>query len=153
MLTLNNKQNHTIQRDPPSVLIFRRQSIQVSPNNTRIGLYYCKEIDKTIPITYSDNNGWKAEIGEEYINNNFPIISKGFINELYDNIEEYNCTELRFNDFSSYELGVEESNDIVELYNRLDEDKRELMLSYIYESEENLMEILDFIKEELKEKE
>lgn len=132
-----NRQNHSVPKDPPSVLIMRRDSIRTFPDGKRVAIYYIKDLDKYIPIAYSDN-AWKPELGESYIE----TIRNNVINE--------SESIMNFNDNTYQYLSLEDSEGVVDLYDQLNENNKNKLLSFMSENVNNLYEVLEFIRENIK---
>lgn len=46
-------EDHNKSMDPPAVLIMKRKSIRMFPNNQRVALYYVDKINKYVTVPYT----------------------------------------------------------------------------------------------------
>lgn len=51
--SLNEKEDHNFPMDPPAVLVMKRKSIRLFPNNQRVALYYVDKINKYVTVPYT----------------------------------------------------------------------------------------------------
>ena len=45
--------NHNKSMDPPAVLIMKRKSVRLFPNDQRVALYYVDKINKYVTVPYT----------------------------------------------------------------------------------------------------
>ena len=114
--------------DPPYVLVLKRQSIRLFPNNTKVALYYNEKLNKTFSVPYGP--GMNPIIQAESLLNdlNFSEDSKGFL----------------FESGESIEILHHEAESLLNLYNKLNESNRKRMLNSLCESKNSFNKILKF---------
>ena len=114
--------------DPPYVLVLKRQSIRLFPNNTKVALYYNEKLNKTFSVPYGPGMNPIIQ-AESLLNNlNFSENSKGFL----------------FESGESIEILHHEAESLLNLYNKLNESNRKRMLNSLCESKNSFNKILKF---------
>lgn len=114
--------------DPPYVLVLKRQSIRLFPNNTKVALYYNEKLNKTFSVPYGPGMNPIIQ-AESLLNNlNFSEDSKGFL----------------FESGESIEILHHEAESLLNLYNKLNESNRKRMLNSLCESKNSFNRILKF---------
>lgn len=114
--------------DPPYVLVLKRQSIRLFPNNTKVALYYNEKLNKTFSVPYGPGMNPIIQ-AESLLNNlNFSEDSKGFL----------------FESGESIEILHHEAESLLNLYNKLNESNRKKMLNSLCESKNSFNKILKF---------
>ena len=114
--------------DPPYVLVLKRQSIRLFPNNTKVALYYNEKLNKTFSVPYGPGMNPIIQ-AESLLNNlNFSEDSKGFL----------------FESGESIEILHHEAESLLNLYNKLNESNRKRMLNSLCESKNSFNKILKF---------
>ena len=114
--------------DPPYVLVLKRQSIRLFPNNTKVALYYNDKLNKTFSVPYGPGMNPIIQ-AESLLNNlNFSEDSKGFL----------------FESGESIEILHHEAESLLNLYNKLNESNRKRMLNSLCESKNSFNKILKF---------
>ena len=114
--------------DPPYVLVLKRQSIRLFPNNTKVALYYNEKLNKTFSVPYGPGMNPIIQ-AESLLNNlNFSEDSKEFL----------------FESGESIEILHHEAESLLNLYNKLNESNRKRMLNSLCESKNSFNKILKF---------
>lgn len=85
MNKFNTKQVHTQQKDPPAILILKRQSIRAFPDGHRVALYYCDKLGKTITVPYDDMQWSSDEMKEDITDEDYKALSS-----LYESLNDEN---------------------------------------------------------------
>lgn len=109
-----NGENHPM--DPPAMLIMRRKSIRQFPNGQRVALYYVDKINKYVTVPYNSMQ-WSVAVEEE------TVIDK--LNTILEN----NTTDLIvFEDGTKSKVSVNTAKSILEMYNQLNAQNKEMVL-------------------------
>jgi hypothetical protein len=113
------KQNHSQPHDPPAVLIMKRKSIRLFPNGQRVALYYVDKINKYVTVPYTSMQ-WSASVEEEISST--------------DNLKSI---------VESHKVGPKTSNEIFDIFNRLNEANK---MKFLQMAEEDFNNLLNFVK-------
>lgn len=114
--------------DPPYVLVLKRQSIRLFPNNTKVALYYSDKLNKTFSVPYGPGMN--------------PIIQAESILEELQFQED--TKTFSFKSGESMDILYSEAATLLRLYKNLNENNREKLLNTLCESKESFDRVLDF---------
>lgn len=114
--------------DPPYVLILKRQSVRLFPNNTKVALYYNDKLNKTFSIPY----GPKI---------NSVIQAESVLSDLSTITEN---TTLYFESGDDITISKKEATKILELYDNLSEENKLKLLNKLCESKTAFTKIINF---------
>jgi hypothetical protein len=114
--------------DPPYVLVLKRKSIRLFPNNTKVALYHNAKLNKTFSVPYGP--GMNSVIqAESFIEDlNFSEDSKNYMFESGDSIT----------------ITRDDAKSLLKLYNNLNENNKQKMLNNLCESKDAFNKILQF---------
>ena len=123
----DKKKTGVVIKDPPATLVLNKKYVQQFPNGQKVVIYNCPALNKNLTLTF-DNTGLQLT------ESTFSILDKlRTINEI---------ETIYFKDGSELNINEECSNNILELYNILEEGK-EYFEEYIEESSSNFLKILE----------
>lgn len=115
------KESVSVSKEPPPVLLLRRQAIRLYPDDTRIALYYSQKLDRHFSIPYG------PKIDEN------PIQAEGNVMHLEDG--------------NVIELTEEMTQSISETYDSLSENNKNKFLEKLTESIESFEKVYEFCQQ------
>lgn len=132
-----DEQNHQMPHDPPAILILRRKSIRLFPNNQRVALYYSDKLNKYVSVPYS-SLGWSAKSEEsEYDKRNI-------LNDLRYIVDKQSSKLIEFNDGRNTIVNIHTASSILKTYNNLNEINKQKFLNLLSETKDSFINIVKF---------
>lgn len=114
--------------DPPYVLVLKRQSVRLFPNNTKVALYYSDKLNKTFSVPYGPGMN--------------PIIQAESLIEELKNIKDKK--EFLFESGESIEILSSEAKVLLSLYDHLNESNKQKLLNSLCEDKKTFIKMVDF---------
>lgn len=137
---LGEEQNHHEPIDPPNVLVMRRKSIRVFPNNQRVALYYVDKINKYVTVPYTAMQWSATGVTEEEF-------QKGIIQQVEDATNKIDATCLVFEDGSTLNINSHSAKEVLKTYNSLNEENKKQFAEVANRSKQDFIEIKKFAKQ------
>jgi hypothetical protein len=122
-------------KDPPAILIMRRKSVRQFPNGQRVALYYVDKINKYVTVPYEDMQ-WGASYTEETV-----------IDQLSYSAQYKDKVVVEHFDGTTTEVTPEMAQNIISLYNKINEANKAKMLEMLEASSKHFQTIAKFSKE------
>jgi hypothetical protein len=113
--------------DPPVILVIKRKAVRLYPDGTRIALYWSDKLKRVFSLPY----GPAVQ----------PVIqAEGFVKELAES------EQLILNDGNSITLNEETKQQIINVYEQLDNDSREVFWQQLTESVSSFGKLYEFCR-------
>jgi hypothetical protein len=123
---------HTIESDPPTVLVMHRKAIRELSEGQRVGVYYVDKINKYITVPLDA----PSTIAEETA-----------IDRLFLAVEKKKNIMVEHIDGTSSEVTPQMARDMIELYKKINEANKAKMLDMLESSAKHFQTIAKFSKE------
>ena len=113
--------------DPPVVLVIKRKAVRLYPDGTRIALYWSDKLKRVFSVPY----GMPMDA---------PIQAEEFVKELAE------AEQLILNDGNSITLNEETKQQIINIYEQLDEESKEVFWQQLTESVTTFGKLYEFCR-------
>jgi len=113
--------------DPPVILVIKRKAVRLYPDGTRIALYYSDKLKRIFSVPY----GMPIDS---------PIQAEEYIKELME------AEELLFNDGNTIYLNEETKQQIINIYEQLEEDSKEIFWHQLTDSISTFGKLYEFCR-------
>ena len=123
----NVSSGYPLLPDPPAVLVIKRKAVRLYPDGTRIALYWSDKLKRVFSLPY----GPAVQ----------PVIqAEEFVKELAES------EQLILNDGNSITLNEETKQKIINVYEQLDDDSREVFWQQLTESVSSFGKLYEFCR-------
>lgn len=122
--------------DPPPVLILRRKSIRVFPNNQKVALYLADKINKYIVVPY-DNNTMSASIKEQLDQ------ATDIIGGLKDIAGGYK-RNIMLENGDWINVDVMTAKSIIHIYENLNRENKKILVENLSKNKSEFKKVVDF---------
>jgi hypothetical protein len=126
-----------LNNDPPFVLVLKRKSIRLYPNNTKIALYYNQKLDKYFSIPYG--GGVDAPVQAEETQ-----IEEAVINQLHKIVSDKQAQSVKFGNGQSRKVDHFTASAITQVHNALNDDNKKKFADMVHKSPAHLAKASDF---------
>jgi hypothetical protein len=126
-----------LNNDPPFVLVLKRKSIRLYPNNTKIALYYNQKLDKYFSIPYG--GGVDAPVQAEETQ-----IEEAVINQLHKIVSDKQAQSVKFGNGQSRKVDHFTATAITQVHNALNDDNKKKFADMVHKSPAHLAKASDF---------
>jgi len=126
-----------LNNDPPFVLVLKRKSIRLYPNNTKIALYYNQKLDKYFSIPYG--GGVDAPVQSEETQ-----IEEAVINQLHKIVSDKQAQSVKFGNGQSRKVDHFTASAITQVHNALNDDNKKKFADMVHKSPAHLAKASDF---------
>jgi len=133
------EENKNEQADPPNILIMRRKSIRMFPNNQRVSLYYVDKINKYVTVPYTSMQ-WSESVNQE----------ENLVDYLHYVLENQEVGFINFKDQDFVEINKKTSQLLLSLLDELSEENKDKVIDKLCENKTNFGEVLNFANKNLK---
>jgi len=113
--------------DPPVILVIKRKAVRLYPDGTRIALYWSDKLKRVFSVPY----GMPMDA---------PIQAEEYIKELVE------VEELLLNDGNTISLNEETKQQIINTYEQLDEESKEVFWQQLTESVSTFGKLYEFCR-------
>ena len=143
-------QNHSSPMDPPAVLIMRRKSIRLFPNNQRVALYYVDKINKYVTVPYmamqwSDSMPEGFEIIDDVIEESVDAMT-----QLQNIKDTHQHGTIKHLDGSKSKVDVQTAHAILTIHKNLNPENKEKYANLVAKSKQHMQKASDFAWKHLK---
>ena len=126
-----------LNNDPPFVLVLKRKSIRLYPNNTKIALYYNQKLDKYFSIPYG--GGVDAPVQAEETQ-----IEEAVIDQLHKIVSDKQAQSVKFGNGQSRKVDHFTASAITQVHNALNDDNKKKFADMVHKSPAHLAKASDF---------
>lgn len=124
-------------KDPPNVLVLRRKSIRLYPDNTRIALYYSNTLDKYFSVPYGPkiDSSIQAEEVE---------IKEAVIDTLHRIVKNKQHEPVQFSDGTKMKVDHFTASAITKVHSALNDDNKKKYADMVHKSKDHFKRASDF---------
>lgn len=133
---MEGRSGRSTEMDPPAVLIMRRKYVRQFPNGQRVALYYVDKINKYVTVPYEDLQ-WGGSFAKE----------ETVFDKLSHIIEQNESVDVEHLDGSTSEITPSVAQNIMNLYNKINENNKAKMKDMMESSSKHFQAIARFSKE------
>ncbi len=126
-----------LNNDPPFVLVLKRKSIRLYPNNTKIALYYNQKLDKYFSIPYG--GGVDAPVQAEETQ-----IEEGVMDQLHKIVADKQAQTVKFGNGQSRKVDHFTASAITQVHKALNDDNKKKCADMVHKSPAHLVKASDF---------
>ena len=126
-----------LNNDPPFVLVLKRKSIRLYPNNTKIALYYNQKLDKYFSIPYG--GGVDAPVQAEETQ-----IEEGVMDQLHKIVADKQAQSVKFGNGQSRKVDHFTASAITQVHKALNDDNKKKFADMVHKSPAHLVKASDF---------
>jgi len=126
-----------LNNDPPFVLVLKRKSIRLYPNNTKIALYYNQKLDKYFSIPYG--GGVDAPVQAEETQ-----IEEGVMDQLHKIVADKQAQSVKFGNGQSRKVDHFTASAITQVHKALNNDNKKKFADMVHKSPAHLVKASDF---------
>ena len=124
-------------KDPPNVLVLKRKSIRMFPDNTRIALYYNNTLDKYFSVPYGPKIDSPVQAEEVKT-------KETVIDTLHNIVESKQQESIQFADGTSVKVNYLTASAITKVYGDLNEDNKKKYANMVHKSKDHFKQASDF---------
>ena len=124
-------------KDPPNVLVLKRKSIRMFPDNTRIALYYNNTLDKYFSVPYGPKIDSAVQAEEVQI-------QEAVIDTLHNIVKTRRYELVEFADGTSMKVDHSTASAITKIYGNLNEDNKKKYANMVDKSKDHFKQASDF---------
>ena len=126
-----------LTNDPPFVLVLKRKSIRLYPNNTKIALYYNQKLDKYFSIPYG--GGVDAPVQAEETQ-----IEEAVMDQLHKIVAGKQAQSVKFGNGQTRKVDHFTASAITQVHNALNDENKKKFADMVHKSPAHLMKASDF---------
>ncbi len=126
-----------LNNDPPFVLVLKRKSIRLYPNNTKIALYYNQKLDKYFSIPYG--GGVDAPVQAEETQ-----IEEGVMDQLHKIVADKQAQTVKFGNGQTRKVDHFTASAITQVHKALNDDNKKKFADMVHKSPAHLVKASDF---------
>lgn len=134
-----NNTRKSAPKDPPVLLVMRRKSIRQFPNGQRVALYFIDKLNKYVSVPYDDKGNMSLTI-EDFED------EENIIEQLEEIVNESVSKRIVFEDGSNMLVDKFIANDVLWIYENLNEDNRVQIEELAKKSKNEFKKIIEFAK-------
>jgi len=126
-----------LTNDPPFVLVLKRKSIRLYPNNTKIALYYNQKLDKYFSIPYG--SGVDAPVQAEETQ-----IEEAVMDKLHKIVADKQAQTVKFANGQTRKVDHFTASAITQVHNALNDENKKKFADMVHKSPAHLAKASDF---------
>jgi hypothetical protein len=126
-----------LNNDPPFVLVLKRKSIRLYPNNTKIALYYNQKLDKYFSIPYG--GGIDAPVQAEETE-----LEEAVIDRLHKIVSDKQAQTVKFGNGQTRKVDHFTASAITQVHNALNDENKKKFADMVHKSPAHLVKASDF---------
>ena len=126
-----------LNNDPPFVLVLKRKSIRLYPNNTKIALYYNQKLDKYFSIPYG--GGIDAPVQAEETE-----LEEAVIDKLHKIVSDKQAQTVKFGNGQTRKVDHFTASAITQVHKALNDDNKKKFADMVHKSPAHLAKASDF---------
>ena len=123
-----------LPKDPPFVLVLKREGIRYYPNNTKVALYYNAKLDKHFSVPYGPDISNPVVQSEE-----FEQLEEQVMDLLHKIHNEKQAQRVKFADGTTRKIDGYTASAVVGLHNALNSDNQQKLRDMVHKSPVHLM--------------
>ena len=124
-------------KDPPNVLVLRRKSIRMFPDNTRIALYYNNTLDKYFSVPYGPKIDSPVQAEEVQI-------QEAVIDTLHKIVKSKQHEPVQFADGTKLKVDHYTASAITKVHGALNDDNKKKYADMVHKSKDHFKRASDF---------
>ena len=126
-----------LNNDPPFVLVLKRKSIRLYPNNTKIALYYNQKLDKYFSIPYG--GGIDAPVQAEETE-----LEEAVIDKLHKIVSDKQAQTVKFGNGQTRKVDHFTASAITQVHKALNDNNKKKFADMVHKSPAHLVKASDF---------
>lgn len=126
-----------LNNDPPFVLVLKRKSIRLFPNNTKIALYYNQKLDKYFSIPYG--GGVDAPVQAEETE-----LEEAVMDKLHKIVSDKQAQTVKFGNGQTRKVDHYTASAITQVHNALNDENKKKFADMVHKSPAHLAKASDF---------
>ena len=132
--------------DPPAVLVLKRKSIRMFPNNTRIALYYNDKLKKVFSIPYSIPNEFANFQGMDAtpVGESVEEIQEAVIDQLHKIVKNKQAATVKFGNGQTRRVDGFTASAITQVHGALNDDNKKKIADMVHKSPEHFHKVATF---------
>lgn len=124
-------------KDPPYVLLLKRQAYRLYPDGTKIALYYNKQLDKHFSVPYGPNIDAPVQAEEVQL-------EEAVMDQLHKIVANKSAQSVKFGNGQSRKVDHFTASAITQVHKALNDDNKKKFADMVHKSPEHLMKASDF---------
>ncbi len=124
-------------KDPPNVLVLRRKSIRMYPDNTRIALYYNNTLDKYFSVPYGPKIDATVQAEETQI-------EEAVMDTLHKIVSSKQHEPVKFADGTKMKVDHYTASAITQVHGALNDDNKKKYADMVHKSKDHFKRASDF---------
>jgi hypothetical protein len=129
-----------LNNDPPFVLVLKRKSIRLYPNNTKIALYYNQKLDKYFSIPYGA--GVDAPVQAESVEQIEETVDA--IGQLQKIKDSHSIGTVRHKDGTASKVDVQTAHAVLTIHKNLNDENKKKFADMVARSSHHMKKAADF---------
>jgi hypothetical protein len=129
-----------LNNDPPFVLVLKRKSIRLYPNNTKIALYYNQKLDKYFSIPYGA--GVDAPVQAESVEQIEEAVDA--IGQLQKIKDSHSIGTVRHKDGTASKVDVQTAHAVLTIHKNLNDENKKKFADMVARSSHHMKKAADF---------
>jgi hypothetical protein len=129
-----------LNNDPPFVLVLKRKSIRLYPNNTKIALYYNQKLDKYFSIPYG--GGVDAPVQAESVEQIEEAVDA--IGQLQKIKDSHSIGTVRHKDGTASKVDVQTAHAVLTIHKNLNDENKKKFADMVARSSHHMKKAADF---------
>ena len=129
-----------LNNDPPFVLVLKRKSIRLYPNNTKIALYYNQKLDKYFSIPYG--GGVDAPVQAESVEQIGEAVDA--IGQLQKIKDSHSIGTVRHKDGTASKVDVQTAHAVLTIHKNLNDENKKKFADMVARSSHHMKKASDF---------
>jgi hypothetical protein len=129
-----------LNNDPPFVLVLKRKSIRLYPNNTKIALYYNQKLDKYFSIPYGA--GVDAPVQAESVEQIEEAVDA--IGQLQKIKDSHSIGTVRHKDGTASKVDVQTAHAVLTIHKNLNDENKKKFADMVARSSHHMKKATDF---------
>jgi hypothetical protein len=129
-----------LNNDPPFVLVLKRKSIRLYPNNTKIALYYNQKLDKYFSIPYG--GGVDAPVQAESVEQIEEAVDA--IGQLQKIKDSHSIGTVRHKDGTASKVDVQTAHAVLTIHKNLNDENKKKFADMVARSSHHMKKATDF---------
>jgi hypothetical protein len=124
-------------KDPPNILVLRRKSIRLYPDNTRVALYYNNTLDKYFSVPYGPKIDSSVQAEEVEL-------QEAVMETLHKIVKSKQHEPVQFADGTKMKVDHFTASAITKVHNALNDDNKKKYADMVHKSKDHFKRASDF---------
>jgi hypothetical protein len=132
--------------DPPAVLVLKRKSIRMFPNNTRIALYYNDKLKKVFSIPYTTPNEFANYQGMEPtpVGESVEPVQEAVMDQLHKIVNNKQAATVKFGNGQTRRVDGFTASAITQVHGALNDENKKKIADMVHKSPEHFHKVATF---------